>query len=47
MEEAYICKREKYLSLTKELEDAGYKSVVPVEVGAKDFIGSSVHDLLI
>ncbi|KAK3756433.1 hypothetical protein RRG08_029103 [Elysia crispata] len=32
MEEAHICKREKYLNLTKELENAGYKAVVmPVE----------------
>ena len=47
MEEAHIYKREKYLNLTKELEDAGYKAVVmPVEDGASGFIGSSVYDLL-
>ena len=47
MEEAHIYKREKYLNLTKELEDAGYKAgVIPVEVGARGFIGSSVYDLL-
>ena len=28
MEEAHIYKREKYLSLTKELRDAGYKGIV-------------------
>ena len=47
MEEAHIYKREKYLNLTKELRDAGYKAVVmPVEVGARGFIGSSAYDLL-
>ena len=47
MEEAHIYKREKYLDLTKELENAGYKAVVmPVEVGARGFIGSSVYGLL-
>ena len=40
-------KREKYMNLTKELENAGYKAVVmPVEVGARGFVGSSVYDLL-
>ena len=35
------------MNLTKELENAGYKAVVmPVEVGAKGFVGSSVYDLL-
>ena len=44
MEEAHIYKREKYMNLTKEL---GYKAVVmPVEVGARGFVGSSVYDLL-
>ena len=38
---------EKYLNLTKELENADYKAVVmPVEVGARGFVGSSVYDLL-
>ena len=47
MEEANTYKREKYLNLTKELRDAGYKAVVlPVEVGARGFTGSSVYDLL-
>ena len=47
MEEAHTYKREKYLNLTKEMRDAGYKAVVmPVEVGAREFIGSSVYDLL-
>ncbi|KAK3769286.1 hypothetical protein RRG08_026830 [Elysia crispata] len=47
MEEAHIYKREKYLNVTKELENAGYKAVVmPVEVGAKRFVGSSVYNLL-
>ena len=41
MEEAHT------YDLTKELRDAGYKAVVmPVEVGARGFIGSSVYDLL-
>ena len=40
-------KREKYLNLTKELKDAGYKAVVmPAEVGARGYIGPSVYDLL-
>ena len=47
MEEAHIYKKEKYLNLTKELENASYKAVVmPIEVGARGFIGSSVYDLL-
>ena len=47
LEEAHICKREKYLNLTKEIENAGYKAVVmPVEVCARGFIGSSAYDLL-
>ena len=47
MEEAHIYKREKYMNLTKELENAGYKAVLmPVEVGARGFVGSSVYDLL-
>ncbi|KAK3785053.1 hypothetical protein RRG08_038005 [Elysia crispata] len=42
-EEAHICRREKYLNPTKELEDAGYRAVVmPIEVGARGFIGSSI-----
>ena len=47
IEEAHIYKREKYLNLNKELENTGYKAVVmPVEVGARGFIRSSVYDLL-
>ena len=47
MEEADIYKREKYRNLTIELENAGYKAVVmPVEVGARGFVGSSVYDFL-
>ncbi|KAK3796288.1 hypothetical protein RRG08_041602 [Elysia crispata] len=47
MEEAHTYKREKYMDLTKELVNAGYKAVVmPVEVGARGFVGSSVYDLL-
>ena len=47
MEEAHIYKREKYMNLTKELENASYKSVVmPVEVDVRGFVGSSVYDLL-
>ena len=47
MEEVHIYKREKYMNLSKELENAGYKAVVmPVEVSARGFVGSSVYDLL-
>ena len=46
MEEADIYKREKYMNLNKELENAGYKAVVMPEVGARGFIGSSVYHLL-
>ena len=43
MEEAHTYKREKYLNLTKEQRDAGYKAVVmPVKVAARGFMGSSV-----
>ena len=35
------------MNLTKEVENAGYKAVVmPVEVGARGFVVSSVYDLL-
>ena len=44
MEEPHTYKREKYLNLTKVLGDAGYRAVVmPVEVGARGFIGSVYH----
>ena len=47
MEEAHTYKREKYLNLTKELRNAGYRAIgMPDEVGAKGFIGSSVYNLL-
>ena len=47
MEEAHIYKIEKYVNLNKELEDVGYKAVVmPVEVGARGLIGSSVYGLV-
>ena len=47
MKEAHTHKRAEYLNLTKELRDAGYKAVViPVEVSARGFNGSSVYDLL-
>ncbi|KAK3791415.1 hypothetical protein RRG08_046568 [Elysia crispata] len=47
MEEAHICKKEKYMNLTKKLENACYKTVVMfVEVGARGFVGLSVYDLL-
>ena len=45
IEEAHIYKTKKYLNLTNELRDAGYKAeVVPIEVGARGFIGLSVYD---
>ena len=47
MEEAHFYKREKYMNLTKEQENADYKAVVmPVEVDVRGFVGSSVYDLL-
>ena len=47
MEEAHTYKRERYLNLTKELRDPGYKAVVMlVDIGARGFRGSSVYDLL-
>ena len=46
MVEAHTYKGEKYLNLTKELRDAGYRAVVMVGVDARCFIGSSVYDLL-
>ena len=37
MEEAHIYKREKYMNLTKELENASYKAVMmPVELVPED-----------
>ena len=47
VDEAHTYKREKCLNLTKELKDAGFKTVVmPVDIDARGFIGSSVYDLL-
>ena len=47
MEEAHIYRRENYMNPTKELENAGFKAVMmPVEVGARGFEGSSVYDPL-
>ena len=48
MEKANIYKREKYMNLTKELRDDRHKArVIPVEVGARGYVRSSVYDLLI
>ena len=47
MEGAHIYNVEKYLNLTKEVGDAGDKAVVmPDDISARGFIGSSVYDLL-
>ena len=47
MEEANIFKKEKYSDLSKELERSGYRStVLPVEIGARGFVGTSAYDLL-
>ena len=47
MKEAHTYKRENYLNLTQEQRDAGHKAVViPVEVGTRVCIGSSIYDLL-
>ena len=46
MEEAHIYQKEKYLNLSKELEDASYKAVMmPPDIDARGYIGSSVYDL--
>ncbi|GFR86575.1 reverse transcriptase [Elysia marginata] len=40
-------KKEKYLDLTKELEESGYRAkIMPTEIGARGFAGSSAYDLL-
>ncbi|GFR96528.1 reverse transcriptase [Elysia marginata] len=45
MEPAY--KKGKYLDLTKELEESGYRvKIMPIEIGARGFAGSSAYDLL-
>ena len=47
MEEAHIYKTEKYHDLTKELEKDGYCArILPVEIGARGFIGTSAYNLL-
>ncbi|GFN92196.1 reverse transcriptase [Plakobranchus ocellatus] len=47
MEEAHAFKEGKYLDLTKELKRDGYKAkVMPVEIGARGFVGSSAYGLL-
>ncbi|GFO24992.1 polyprotein [Plakobranchus ocellatus] len=47
MEEGNTHKREKYKELSKELEKAGYKSqILPTEVGARGFVGTSANNLL-
>ncbi|GFN94120.1 reverse transcriptase [Plakobranchus ocellatus] len=47
MEEAHAFKEGKYLDLTKELKKDGYKAkIIPVEIGAKGFVGSSAYGLL-
>ncbi|GFO03459.1 polyprotein [Plakobranchus ocellatus] len=47
MEEAHAFKEGKYLGLSKELKNDGYKAkVMPVEIGARGFVGSSAYGLL-
>ncbi|GFS07036.1 polyprotein [Elysia marginata] len=47
MEQAHTYKKEKYLDLTKELEKSGYRAkIMPIEIGARGFAGSSAYDLL-
>ncbi|GFN87611.1 reverse transcriptase [Plakobranchus ocellatus] len=47
MEEAHAFKEGKYLDLTKELKKDGYEAkVMPVEIGARGFMGSSAYRLL-
>ncbi|GFN91962.1 polyprotein [Plakobranchus ocellatus] len=47
MEEAHVFKEGKYLNLTKELKKDGYEAkVMPVEIGARGFVGSSAYGLL-
>ncbi|GFO16340.1 reverse transcriptase [Plakobranchus ocellatus] len=47
MEEAHAFKEGKYLDLTKELKKDGYEAkVMPVEIGAREFVGSSAYGLL-
>ncbi|GFN90158.1 reverse transcriptase [Plakobranchus ocellatus] len=47
MEEAHTFKEGKYLDLTKELKKDGCEAnVMPVEIGARRFVGSSAYGLL-
>ncbi|GFO12064.1 polyprotein [Plakobranchus ocellatus] len=47
MEEAHAFKEGKYLDLIKELKKDGYEvRVMPVEIGARGFVGSSAYGLL-
>ncbi|GFO11403.1 reverse transcriptase [Plakobranchus ocellatus] len=47
MEEAHAFKEGKYMDLTKELKKDGYEArVMPVEIGARGFVGSSAYGLL-
>ncbi|GFO05119.1 reverse transcriptase [Plakobranchus ocellatus] len=46
MEEAHAFKEGKYLDSTKELKKGGYVAkVMPVEIGARGFVGSSAYCL--
>ncbi|GFO40446.1 reverse transcriptase [Plakobranchus ocellatus] len=47
MEEAHAFREDKYLDLTKELKNDGYEAkLMPVEIGARGFVGSSAYGLL-
>ncbi|GFN97445.1 reverse transcriptase [Plakobranchus ocellatus] len=46
MEEAHAFKEGKYLDLTKELKKDGYEAkVMPVEIGARGFVGFSAYGI--
>ncbi|GFS26581.1 reverse transcriptase [Elysia marginata] len=47
MEQAHTYKKEKYLDLTKELEESGCRAkIMPIDIDAREFAGSSAYDLL-
>ena len=47
MEEAHAFKEEKYQDLRRDLEREGYSAyILPVEIGARGFSGSSAYSLL-
>ncbi|GFO27353.1 polyprotein [Plakobranchus ocellatus] len=47
MKETHAFKEGKYLDLTIELKKDGYKAkIMPVEIGARGFVGSSTYGLL-